>query len=300
MITNRPNMLFRTLWPVPAGMQPALSRQFGMLNNTPMLAQEIVKSSWVMIDGARDYVQRRFINHSDWSLVNLTAPAGLFASRVWGIFITLQMATLSLVYLVGRERWVRDHVQLQKHLELEDLARNLDFRAATDPLTGLFNRRKFNQGMAAEMLRSQRYKTPLSLVMYDLDHFKKINDTHGHQVGDNVLVELSRIVAARIRDTDVLARWGGEEFVILTPGCTGDMACQLAENLRDAIRTHVIDNLEVVTCSFGVTQFEDSDTPQTFIARADEALYCAKANGRNWVELARRPAVVKPELEPAS
>jgi diguanylate cyclase (GGDEF)-like protein len=300
VVTNRPNMLFRSLWPLSAGMPPALSRQFGMLNNTPMLAREIVDSSWVMIDGARDYVQRRYINHSDWSLVTLTAPPGLFASRVWGIFITLQMATLSLVYLVGRERWVRDNVQLQKQLELEELARNLDFTAATDPLTGLFNRRKLNRELAMEMLRSQRYKTPLSLVMYDLDHFKKVNDTHGHQIGDNVLIELSRIVAAHIRNTDVLARWGGEEFVILTPGCTGDMACQLAENLRNAIRMLAIDNVEAITCSFGVAQFEDSDTPETFIARADEALYRAKINGRNRIDLAPRPAVVKPELEPAT
>ena len=210
------------------------------------------------------------------------------------------MATLSLVYLVGRERWVRDNVQLQKQLDLEELARNLDFTAATDPLTGLFNRRKLNRELAMEMLRSQRYKTPLSLVMYDLDHFKKVNDTHGHQIGDNVLIELSRIVAAHIRNTDVLARWGGEEFVILTPGCTGDMACQLAENLRNAIRMLAIDNVEAITCSFGVAQFEDSDTPETFIARADEALYRAKINGRNRIDLAPRPAVVKPELEPAT
>lgn len=300
VVTNRPNMLFRTLWPLSAGMPPALSRQFGMLNNTPMLAREIVGSSWVMVDGARDYVQRRNINHSDWSLVTLTAPKGIFASRGLGIIITLQMATLALVYLVGRERRIHDNVQRQNRLELEDMARNLDYRAATDPLTGLFNRRKFNQELAIEILRTQRYKTPLSLVLYDIDYFKRINDAHGHQVGDKVLIDLSRLVSARIRQNDVLARWGGEEFVILVPGSSAQMARGLAENLREAVQALIFDESIIVTCSFGVAEFEIGDTTETLVARADAAMYRAKINGRNRVELAPRPAVVKPELEPAT
>ena len=299
VVTNRPNMLFRTLWPLSAGVPPTLSRQFGMLNNTPMLAQEIVGSSWVMVDGARDYVQRRNINHSDWSLVTLTAPRGFFASRGLGIIITLQMATLALIYLVGRERRIHDNVQRQNWSELEDLARNLDYRAGTDPLTGLFNRRKFDEKLAIEILRAQRYKTPLSLILYDIDYFKLINDTHGHQVGDKVLIDLSRLVAARIRQNDVLARWGGEEFVILVPESSAKMARELAENLREAVQALIFDYSITVTCSFGVAEFEIGDTVETLVARADAAMYRAKMNGRNRVELAPRPAVVKSELEPA-
>lgn len=299
VVTNRSNMLFRTLWPLSAGVPPALSRQFGMLNNTPMLAQEIVGSSWVMVDGARDYVQRRNINHSDWSLVTLTVPKGIFASRGLGIIITLQMATLALIYLVGRERRIHDNVQRQNRSELEDLARNLDYRAGTDPLTGLFNRRKFDQELAIEILRAQRYKTPLSLILYDIDYFKRINDTHGHQVGDKVLIDLSRFVSARIRQNDVLARWGGEEFVILVPESSAKMARELAENLCEAVQALIFDESITVTCSFGVAEFEIGDTTETLVARADAAMYRAKINGRNRVELAPRPAVVKSELEPA-
>jgi diguanylate cyclase (GGDEF)-like protein len=255
-------------------------------NGRPALDREIVGSQWVTVGGARDYVQRRPIAQSGWSLVTMTASQGIYASRVWGIIITLQMATLALVYLVGRERWVHDNIQLQKRLDLEEVARHLDLRAATDPLTGLYNRRKLYRELATEMQRAQRYKTPLSVVLFDVDHFKDVNDGHGHQAGDVVLVELSRAVAARIRATDVLARWGGEEFLILTPGSDGEMASQLARNLGDAIRALVIGKVAEVTCSFGVAEFEQADTAETIIARADEALYRAKIGGRDRVELA--------------
>lgn len=299
-VTNRPEMRFRTLWPLPLGLQPALLAQFGPLKTNPLLRRPVVGSSWITVNGERDYFQRRPISHGNWSLVTQKAPPGIFASRVLGIIITFQMTIMALVYLVGRERWVHDRVQLEKRLELEELARNLDLRAATDPLTGLFNRRKFDRELAAEILRAQRYKTPLSLVLFDIDHFKKINDTHGHQIGDQVLIELSRFVTANIRNSDVLARWGGEEFVILCPGCNGPMACQLAENLRGSIRTLIIDGAGTMTCSFGVAQFEEGDTPDSLIARADDALYRAKMNGRNMVEWSAQPAVVSPGLQPAS
>ncbi|HEX3859615.1 MAG TPA: diguanylate cyclase [Pseudolabrys sp.] len=300
-VTNRPEMRFRTLWPLSPELQRALSGQFGALKSIPLLPRPVVGSAWITINGERDYVQRRPVSHGDWSLVTRKVPPGIFASRVLGIIITFQMTIMALVYLVGRERWVHDRVQLEKRLELEELARNSDLRAATDPLTGLFNRRKFNRELATEILRAQRYKTPLSLVLYDIDHFKRVNDTHGHQVGDNVLLELSRFVTAHIRNSDVLARWGGEEFVILCPGCNGPMACQLAGNLRDSIRTLVVNGAGTMTCSFGVAQFEDGDTPDSLIARADDALYRAKINGRNMVEFAQQqPAVVSPALQPVA
>src|SRR5262249_7450216 len=142
---------------------------------------------------------------------------GVFASRVVGIVVTLQMAFLALMYLVGRERWTLDNIQLEKRLQLEELTRTLDQRSTTDPLTGLYNRRKLNRELAMEMLRAQRYQTPLSLVLFDVDHFKAVNDQYGHLAGDAVLIELSRFVGLHIRKSDTLARWGGEEFMVLTP-----------------------------------------------------------------------------------
>ncbi len=179
-----------------------------------------------------------------------------------------------------------DQVQFEKRLHLQELARDLNLQANTDRLTGSHNRLKFDQALADEMSRSLRYKTPLSLVLFDIDHFKRVNDAYGHQVGDKVLIKLSHFLAGRLRNADLLARWGGEEFVILVPESTGQMAYLLAENLRNATAQVVFDEVGDITCSFGVAQYTNSDTAETFVARADEALYRAKINGRNRVELA--------------
>jgi diguanylate cyclase (GGDEF)-like protein len=259
-----------------------------MLTNRPQ--------TWINVDGERDYVRRRYANHSQWSLVILKPTREIFATRVFGIVITLLVAITTLVYLFGRERWVHDNVQMDKRLQLQELARNLGFQATTDPLTGLNNRLKFDQALASEMLRSQRYKTPLSLVLFDVDHFKEVNDTYGHQIGDKVLIQLSRFMPGHIRNTDLVARWGGEEFVILVPGSDGQTAYQFADKLRDAIGQVQLEEVGTVTCSFGVAQYADGDTAETFISRADAALYRAKINGRNRVELASRPAAAKPDL----
>jgi diguanylate cyclase (GGDEF)-like protein len=288
--TNRPALLFRALWPL-SGDTQALSAQFPKVNRRPVLDREATDATWMNVDGERDYVRRRFAAHTDWSIVMLMVPRGIFASRVLGIIITLMMAIVTMVYLVGRERWVHDGVQLARRRELEELARNLDLRATTDPLTGLFNRSKIDHQLTREMARSQRYHVPLSLILYDIDHFKSVNDTYGHQAGDRVLVQLSRLVGEHIRKSDILARWGGEEFMILVPEATGAMAVRLAENLRDAVREFAFET--AVTCSFGVAQFRNEDDMETFIARADGALYQAKINGRDRVELASPPDAEK-------
>jgi len=201
-----------------------------------------------------------------------------------------------LIYLFGRERWVHDSVQMEKRLQLQELARDLRYKATTDPLTGVSNRLKFDQALAAEMLRSARYKTPLSLVLYDVDRFKTINDTHGHQIGDKVLIEMCRLVVANVRSNDMLARWGGEEFAIMVPNCDGRVAQQAAEKLRAMIEQVVFHTVGQVTCSFGIAQFVEGDTAVGLIARADEALYRAKINGRNCVELAPLPEATEPDL----
>jgi diguanylate cyclase (GGDEF)-like protein len=299
IVTNRPELRFNTLWPLRPAEQKTLFKQYGALGSAPMMEHQVVGSSWMKVAGSRVYVQRLPVDQNGWSLVTWQEPQGIFASRVLGIIITLQMTILALVYFVGRERWIHDNVQLEKRLELEELARNLDYRATTDPLTGLYNRRKFNRELATEILRAQRYKSPLSLVIFDIDHFKKVNDLHGHQAGDHALIALSRFVSERIRASDVLARWGGEEFVVLTPACNGPMACQLAGNLSDAISALGIEDVGSITCSFGVAEYCDGDSAETLLARADEALYRAKTNGRNRVELAQIPLGLSPSLQVA-
>ena len=293
-LTNRPEMRRRPLWPLPAEEKLTANPALG-LNGRPLMEREITDATWTTVNGERDYVRRRYTNHSRWSLVLLVTTSEMFASRVLGIVITLLVTIMTLIYLFGRERRVHDRVQTDKRLELQQLARELELQANTDPLTGLYNRLKFNQALAIEVLRSKRYQTLFSLVLFDIDHFKAVNDTFGHQVGDNVLVQLSRIVASQVRATDLLARWGGEKFVILI-NVSDQTAQQVAEKLRVAIGRAAFDAVGNVTCSFGLAQYTEGDTPETLIARADSALYRAKLNGRNRVELAPSPIIVAPEL----
>ena len=292
VLTNRPAAMLRTLWPLATEKKSILTRQFGMLNDQPMAERELEDATWVMLDGRENYVRRLAVPHSQWSVVLAMPKSRIYASRISGIVITLLVTMMALFYLFGREQGVRDRIQMDRQAELQELARTLRFRASTDPLTGLYNRAKFDETLASEIAQSQRYKSSLALIMFDVDHFKRVNDVHGHQVGDDVLVRLSKIVAARIRRTDLLARWGGEEFVILVPGMDGQTAYQAAEKLKEVIAESAFDAIGTMSCSFGVTQYRDGDSGESLVLRADNALYRAKTNGRNRVELASRPDAV--------
>jgi diguanylate cyclase (GGDEF)-like protein len=286
VMTNRPEALHRTLWSLPAGQRMTLARRFPTLDDRPMLEDGIVDASWTNVDGERNYVRRRFANHSDWSLVILKPTREIFATRFLGIVITLLVTIMALIYLLGRGRWVHDDVQTDKRAKLLELASELGVKATTDPLTGLYNRHKLEPVLGAEMQRADRYHTPLSLVLFDIDHFKEINDKHGHTIGDMVLVRLSRFVPNLLRSSDLLVRWGGEEFLILAPGSDGPMVFQAATKLRDAVGNVVFDEVGTVTCSFGVAQYVPGESAVELIARADAALYLAKSSGRNEVKLA--------------
>ncbi|WP_296704618.1 sensor domain-containing diguanylate cyclase [Thiocapsa sp. UBA6158] len=162
---------------------------------------------------------------------------------------------------------------------------NLDLKrlATTDRLTGAHNRWSFEDVILAEIARLHRYAEPMSLLLFDVDHFKVINDTHGHQAGDTVLVELSQRVRAQLRAVDALARWGGEEFAVLLPQCTLAQAEPVAEKLRRLIASQPFAQVGRVTASFGVAGFLPQDTLDTVLKRADDALYAAKSAGRNRV-----------------
>jgi diguanylate cyclase len=165
---------------------------------------------------------------------------------------------------------------LQQHQQLSEMA-------TKDPLTGVGNRRALDHKLI-ELLAAQARKTsPLSLILLDLDHFKKINDEFGHIVGDQILIRISEIIDGRIRATDALYRFGGEEFVIVPLDLDLTQVARLAEQLRILVENHELVTGKPVTISLGVAQYSNGETSDSWLNRADEALYRAKKSGRNRV-----------------
>ncbi len=155
--------------------------------------------------------------------------------------------------------------------------------ATKDHLTQIYNRQKFDEMLTQEIQKAQAGLQLFSLILIDIDFFKQVNDIHGHEVGDSVLCTLVEIVKQHIREFDIFARWGGEEFIILIPKATKENTMQKAENIRKSIETHPFKKVGKVTASFGVTQYKELDTESSIFRRCDEALYKSKANGRNRV-----------------
>jgi len=158
---------------------------------------------------------------------------------------------------------------------------NLEKISVEDPLTRTGNRRYFDEIMEEETETSRRYKIPLSLIMYDIDFFKKVNDTHGHAVGDEVLIEYATLIKENLRDKDMLCRIGGEEFIIVMPYTAKQEASSLAERLRILVQDHK--KILPITMSFGVTEFLRDDSVESILKRVDDGVYDAKEQGRNKV-----------------
>ncbi len=187
----------------------------------------------------------------------------------------------------------------QRTLELDAKNRELDAKnqalavlSLTDRLTGLCNRRRLDQVLSGEWRRAQRYGTPFSVIMIDLDNFKDVNDTFGHAVGDSVLVHVADILLASVRDTDVVGRFGGEEFLLVCPETSVEDARALAETLRRELQDTDFPLVGRLTASFGLADYEADPGPAALVARADKALYRAKQSGRNQVIVAPTAAAV--------
>lgn len=160
---------------------------------------------------------------------------------------------------------------------------SLEEASLSDPLTGVGNRMKFNVHFDQYFKTSERYHKEFSLILLDIDHFKRINDTYGHDRGDEVIIAITNIVRNRIRKSDILCRWGGEEFVVLMPMTPLDEANRFAEQLKERIAIEHFPEVGHVTCSFGVASYRSGDTKEALFKRLDEALYRAKKSGRNCV-----------------
>ena len=179
------------------------------------------------------------------------------------------------------------HAMEKKNSMLADLA-------LKDGLTGLFNRHFLDHTIQVEMQRHDRYGEPLSLIMIDLDHFKRVNDLYGHDAGDAVLIESAKRIGGAIRQSDFLFRWGGEEFLVLAPHTDRDGASALASKLRERLVASPVPPVDTVTASFGVAERVKGESRMEWFRRVDRAVYLAKSNGRNRVEVWTETMAVSP------
>lgn len=219
-----------------------------------------------------EFLKRYFESEDDMRLVSIISENGPIA-----FFISLDK--------------IKDEQEELFVITLTDVsslqASRLDavHKASHDKLTKINNRSAFEKALERELLRSKRYERPLCLALLDIDHFKKVNDTFGHLIGDEILVLLAKRIRNTLRGTDIFARWGGEEFVILM----SETNIQNAQNVCETVRKNIEELLHPiagnVTISIGATTVTLNDTPQTLFKRCDEALYLAKSSGRNRVEI---------------
>ncbi|QGX39695.1 MASE1 domain-containing protein [Permianibacter aggregans] len=191
----------------------------------------------------------------------------LFALIELQLFLTLLVTSVALVGMVSAERD-------QLIDELKDLCEH-------DPLTGTCSRRYGMQLIVAEQERQARYGTPYSLIMFDIDHFKRINDSYGHATGDRVIQQITRLIDSALRDVDHLVRWGGEEFLVLLPNTTQQGALQFAERCRELVAANTFEHQERLSISLGVIDSSAANTVQDLLARVDRAMYHSKNHGRN-------------------
>ena len=202
-----------------------------------------------------------------WRRDGSAFPVEVYATPLWR-----ELGTVFGGVVVFRD------ISEQKRLEAE-----LEHEAHHDRLTGLYNRRFFDELLEKAIRGTERSGEPLALMMLDIDHFKAVNDTHGHLVGDEILQTLSSVLRERLRESDTLARWGGEELMALLPATDQAGAYRLAENVREAVAARGWPGPGTITISLGVAEYRPGEAVKDFTKRVDDALYTAKENGRNRV-----------------
>jgi len=188
----------------------------------------------------------------------------LFVILTFAIFLTSLMLMVYLIYAKKKQERIEE-------------------QATHDALTKIYNRYGINTVLSSKIHEYMRYGEIFSIIFFDIDHFKKVNDTYGHDIGDFVLQNIAKIVSSNIRESDVFGRWGGEEFIVILPKTPLNEAVRVANKLRKSIESEHFGIEQKITCSFGVTEVREGDTASTLLKRADEYLYIAKESGRNCV-----------------
>jgi diguanylate cyclase (GGDEF)-like protein len=205
----------------------------------------------------------------------------------WGLIILSAVILILLIIFYFKHKEKKKIEKLNRELEdkVEARTKELKKMVITDELTGLFNRRRILELLEIELEKSRRYKRDLSLLMMDLDFFKEINDSRGHQFGDKVLKKIGKILQQNTRNLDLVGRYGGEEFLLILPETDLKKAALVAEKLRQKIKTAAVDGQDIkLTASFGAAEFKNEQNSYQLIKKADDLLYKAKAEGRDRVE----------------
>lgn len=279
-----------------AGLEAISKKQYDLIlvdlnmpkMNSQTLIREVIKSNnetALIILASHDDLETAYgllekYRISDFINKPLHSPSQLLFS----VQNALEKQRLHKQILVYNRNLKEKVEELQAEIiERKRLEEKLEKRAATDSLTQIYNRLGFENIIKREIERFKRYNQSLAIIIFDIDRFKKINDTYGHITGDYILKAIVDIAKKNIREIDYLVRWGGEEFMIVAPDTTLEKVEALAERIRKAIEDYKFDKAIRVTVSFGATHFTENDTENTFIKRADEAMYQAKAKGRNIV-----------------
>jgi len=237
---------------------------------------------------------RTFIEKADITETRLQNLIQTAEKRFVTVQVILAVTSLVVMSLLGvlfvrfadtQNKAVTDlRHEIFRRIRVESTLRK---QATTDTLTGLMNRRRMTDILQDELTRANRLGTPFSVVMFDIDHFKLVNDTFGHEVGDNVLKDVATTVKSRLRELDAFARWGGEEFIILLRGTHMDGALELSNICCEMLAQRMFEQAGQVTASFGVATCRKNENLRELIHRADDALYAAKNNGRNCVVMAK-------------
>lgn len=264
---------------------PSTSRAIGQVPGIGEVADRLLSKDAkpVLLDyrheGAHMFASARLIPELGWHLI-VEQDAADDVEPVWNAFmLTLVIGTVATLLVLALAL-----------ATVKRYDRRLEQMAGTDILTGLLNRQAFDIVFRQAMLEAERGTHPYSCIVFDIDLFKQVNETCGHAAGDEALRTIARISRAMLRESDVISRWGGEEFIVLLKECTLEQAVAVAEKLRHSIDRHdfsptVPDGR--ITISLGVAQHEAGETAMRFLQRADEALAKAKANGRNRLQVAR-------------
>ncbi len=258
----------------------------GKINETLELSMAVVKEDEVLLN-----ILQKAINSmtndmhreifSKW--IPIKYEKGVNYELVWKIAIGSLIVILLVVY------WNRKIIKTNRLLEeaqkdIEEKNKELEKLATTDKLTSLYNRRKIEELLEFEINRSERFNHNFGLAIVDIDKFKEVNDTYGHQIGDKVLKEIANILNTNRRKTDFVGRYGGEEFIIICPESDVEGVIKLMETFKEKICKHKFSKVGNKTASFGVTMSQRGDTIESVLKRADDALYQAKDNGRNKIE----------------